>query len=76
MRVAIVNVKPLEGPLLYEVQFEVTPASGIVILPSREVINEVKDKPIVEPGKIPTDGWTLIDIVEKQSAYEEVEYRL
>jgi len=76
MRVAIVNAKPLQGPSLYEVQFEVTPASGISILPSQEAINEVKDKPIIELGKIPTDGWTLIDIVEKQSAYEEVEYIL
>jgi len=76
MRVAIINVKPLEGPSLYEVQFEVAPASGIVILPSQEVINEVKDKPTIEPGKIPTDGWTLVEIVEKQSAYEEVEYTL
>jgi len=76
MRVAIVDVKPLQGPSLYEVQFEVIPAGGISILPSEKAMSEVKDKPVIEPGKVPTDGWTLIDIIEKQPAYEEVEYIL
>jgi len=76
MRVAIVDVKPLQGPSVYEVQFEVISAGGISILPSEKAINEVKDKPMVEPGKAPTDGWTLVNITEKQLAYEEVEYVL
>ena len=44
--------------------------------PSDSALNEVKDKQMIEPDKMPSDGWTLVDIVEKQSAYEEVEYLL
>jgi len=38
------------------------------------VLNEVKDRPTIGPNKTPSDGWTLVNVTEKQSAYEEVEY--
>ena len=70
LRVSIVDVKPLQTPL----QFDVITVGGISVIPSEDARNEVKDKPLAEPGKLPTGGWSLLDIVEKQSAYEEVEY--
>jgi len=72
LRVAIVDVKPLQTS--FGVEFNVVTVSGSSVNPSDSVLNEVRDKPIIEPNKTPSDGWTLVNIVEKQSAYEEVEY--
>jgi len=70
LRVSIVDVKLIQTPL----QFDVITIGGISVIPSEEARKEVKDKPLAEPGKLPTGGWSLLDIIEKQSAYEEVEY--
>jgi len=70
LRISIVDVKPIQTPL----QFDVITIGGISVIPSEDARKEVKDKPLAEPGKLPTGGWSLLDIVEKQSAYEEVEY--
>jgi len=70
LRVSIVDIKPLQTPL----QFDAITVGGISVIPSEDARNEVKDKPLADPGKLPTGGWSLLDIVEKQSAYEEVEY--
>ena len=70
LRVSIVDVKPIQTPL----QFDVITIGGISVIPSEEAKKEVKNKPLAEPGKLPTGGWSLLDIVEKQSVYEEVEY--
>jgi len=74
LRAAIVDIKPHQTPS--GVEFNVLTTGEISVYPSDSALNEVKDKPLIEPGKTPLDGWTLIDIVEKQSAYEEVEYPL
>ena len=72
LRVAIVDIKPLQTS--FGVEFNVVTVSGSSVNPSESVLNEIRDKPIIEPNKTPSDGWTLVNIVEKQSAYEEVEY--
>ena len=74
LRVAIVDIKPLQTP--FGVEFNVLTTGGISVYPSDSVLNEVKDKPLVEPDKTPSDGWTLVEIIEKQPAHEEVEYHL
>jgi len=76
LRAAVVDVKPLQIPSPFEPEFNVIIAGGVSAYPSDSALNEVKDKPLIEPSKMPSDGWTLIDIVEKQSAYEEIEYFL
>lgn len=74
LRVAIVDIRPLQTPSPFGVEFNVITVSGISVHPSGSVLNEVKDRPTIEPNKTPSDGWTLVNVTEKQSAYEEVEY--
>jgi len=76
LRVAIVDIRPLQTPSPFGVEFNVITVSGISVHPSQSVLNEVKDRPTVEPNKTPLDGWTLVNVTEKQPAYEEVEYLL
>jgi len=76
LRAAVVDIKLLQTSSPFGVEFNVLTTGGISVYPSDSGLNEVKDKPLIEPGKTPSDGWTLVDIVEKQSAYEEVEFLL
>jgi len=76
LRAAVVDVKPLQISSPFEPEFNVIIIGGVSVYPSDSALNEVKDKPIIGPNETVLSGWTLIDIVEKQSAYEEVEYFL
>jgi len=76
LRIAVIDIKPLQTPSPFGVEFNVLTTGGISVYPSDSALSEVKDKPLIEPGKTPPDGWTLVDIIEKQLAYEEVEYLL
>jgi len=76
LRAAVVDIKPLQITPPFGVEFNVSVVGGVSAYPSDSALNEVKDKQLIEPDKMPSDGWTLIDIVEKQSAYEEVVYLL
>jgi len=74
LRVAVIDIKPLQTSSPFGVEFNVITVSGISVYPSESVLNEVKDRTIIEPNKTPSDGWTLVNVTEKQPAYEEVEY--
>jgi hypothetical protein len=74
LRVAIVDARPRGEASPFGVEFEVNATGGIAVYPSEEVLREVRDKPVVEPGRLPQDGWEMVDIVEKSPAYEEALY--
>ncbi|MFP3203074.1 MAG: hypothetical protein RXR43_12895 [Sulfolobus sp.] len=71
LRGAIVDVIPSHHLLVFNVNFIV----GISLRPSEGALNEVKDKPILEPGKQVNEGWIELEIDDKVSAYEEVIYK-
>jgi len=74
LRVAVVDVRPREETSPFGVDFEVNATTGVSAYPSKEAMKKVKDKPIIEPGRTLSEGWERLDIVEKKSAYEEVEF--
>jgi len=74
LRVAVVDVRVREEASPFGVEFDVNATGGISVYPSKKALDEVKDKPVVEPGKIPSEGWVRVDIVEREPAYEEVIY--
>ena len=74
LRVAVVDVRPHDGFSPFGVDFEVNATTGVSAYPSKEAMKKVKDKPIIEPGTPLREGWERLDIVEKKSAYEEVEF--
>jgi hypothetical protein len=75
VRVAIIDVKPTgrRGP--FGLEFNVDFTVGVAVRPSTKVREEIKDKPLVEPGKTVEEGWIEVEILEKSNAYEEVIYR-
>jgi len=74
LRVAVVDVRVREEASPFGVEFDVNATGGISVYPSKKALDEVKDEPVVEPGKIPSEGWVRVDIVEREPAYEEVIY--
>jgi len=75
LRAAIVDVIPLQVSSPFGVEFNVDFIVGISSRPSERALNEVKDKPILEPGKQVNEGWIELEIDDKVSAYEEVIYK-
>ena len=73
-RVAIVDACPVKVGSPFGVDFDLVVISGISPHPSEEVVEELKDKPILEPGKQPPNTWRRVKIQEKEPAVEEVEY--
>jgi len=74
LRVAIVDVIVREEASPFGVEFNINATGGIAVRPSQNALDEVKDKPILEPGKTVSDGWIRVDIVDKAHPYEEVIY--
>ena len=74
LRVAVIDVRVREERTPFGPEFDVIATGGISVYPSESALNEVKDKPMLEPGKAAGEGWTMVDIVEGRSAYEEVVY--
>jgi len=61
------------GP--FNVNFEINIISGISVYPSSEVLEKIKNNPIITPGKKPPDdGWVPLDIVNKKNSIEEIIY--
>jgi len=75
LRAAIVDVKPSQVPSPFGAEFNVNYIVGMSVHPSEGALNEVKDKPILEPGKQVNEGWIQLEINDKVSAYEEVIYK-
>ncbi|MFP3233856.1 MAG: hypothetical protein RXR08_09255 [Sulfolobaceae archaeon] len=75
LRAAIVDVRPSQVSSPFGVEFNVNYIVGISVHPSEGALNEVKDKPILEPGKQVNEGWIQLEINDKVSAYEEVIYK-
>ena len=74
LRVAVVDVRVREEASPFGVEFDVNATGGIAVYPSESALDEVRDKPVLEPGKTVNEGWTRVEIVEKGSAYEEIIY--
>ena len=74
LRVAVVDVRVREEASPLVVEFDVNVTTGISVYPSEGALDEVRDRPVVEPGKTPNEGWVRVDIVEREPAYEEVVY--
>jgi hypothetical protein len=75
LRAAIVDVIPSQVLSPFGAEFNVNYIVGISVHPSEGALNEVKDKPILEPGKQVNEGWIELEIDDKVSAYEEVIYK-
>ena len=75
LRVAVVDVRVREEASPFGAEFDVNATGGMAVYPSKGVLDEVKDRPVLEPGRTASEGWTRVDIVEKVPAYEEVVYR-
>ena len=73
-RVAVVDARPVSVESPFGVDFDLVVLSGISPHPSREVLEELKDRPALRPGEQPPESWRPLKIVEKESAVEEVEY--
>jgi len=74
-RVAIVDIKELPREPPFNPDFLIQIARGISAYPTEAVMNEAKDKPVfAKEDHLPEDGWSLIDIADKELAYEEIEY--
>ena len=74
-RVAIVDVRTTEVGGPFNVNFEINIISGISVYPSSEVLEKIKNNPIITPGKKPPDdGWVPLDIVNKKNSIEEIIY--
>ena len=74
LRVAIIDVRLQDVISPFGVEFEVNVTTGITVYPSSNSLNEVKNKPTIEPGRIVKEGWVQVNIVEKASAHEEIVY--
>ncbi len=74
LRVAIVDVRVRQEASPFGAEFDVNATGGISVYPSEDVLSEVKDKPVLEPGKTASEGWMRVNIVERAPAYEEVIY--
>lgn len=74
LRAAIIDVRMREETSPFGVEFEVSATAGIAVYPSEDVSKEILNKPAIEPGKTVNEGWIQVDIIEKNSAYEEVVY--
>ena len=74
LRAAVTAVRIHEEASPFGVEFEVDVTVGISLYPSEKSMEEIKDKPILEPGKTVNEGWTSIDIIDKMPAYEELVY--
>ena len=74
LRVAVVDVRVREEASPFGAEFDINATGGIAVYPSESALDEVKDKPVLEPGRTVSEGWTRVDIVEKAPAYEEVIY--
>ena len=73
-RVAIVDARPVKVGSPFGVDFDLVVISGISPHPSKKVVEELKDKPMLEPGKQPPNAWRAVKIQEKEPALEEAEY--
>jgi len=73
-RVAIVDARPIKLASPFGVDFDLVILSGISPHPSKKVLEELKDKPTLEPNKPPPDSWRPLKIVDKAPAVEEAEY--
>lgn len=74
IRVAVIDVRVREEVSPFGSEFDVNATGGISVYPSESALNEVKDKQVLEPGRSVNEGWTAMDIIEKEPAYEEVIY--
>jgi len=73
-RVAVVDARPVRVGSPFGVDFDLVVISGISPHPSEKVLEELKDKPMLEPNKPPPDSWRQLKILDKEPAVEEVEY--
>jgi len=74
LRVAIVDARIREEASPFGVDFDVDATVGMSVYPSDVALSEVKDKPVLEPGKSIGEGWMRVEITEKLPAYEEAIY--
>jgi len=74
LRVALVDVRERRIPSPFGVEFDVNFNVGLAVYPSEESLREVEGKPILESGRVASEGWAPVKIVEKASAYEEAIY--
>jgi len=74
LRVVVVGVKYVGFSPFGGVNFAVKTAGGVssLYVPD-ELKNNVKDKPLSPPDRLPEDGWELINIQSQEPATEEVE---
>jgi len=73
-RVAVVDVRVVHAESLFGVEFDVGFTTGISAYPSERVLEEFRDKHILVPGEKPPQSWRQLEIVDKKSAFEEVEF--
>jgi len=74
LRVALVDVRERRVSSPFGVEFDVNFNVGLAVYPSEESLREVEGKPILESGRVVSEGWAPVKIVEKTSAYEEAIY--
>jgi len=55
-RVAIVDARPVKVGSPFGVDFDLVVISGISPHPSKKVVEELKDQPMLEPGKQPPNA--------------------
>jgi len=64
LRIAIVDIKPLQTFFPFGVEFNVITTGGISVYPSDSGLNEVKDKPIIESfsdyGILGIHGYSMV----------------
>ena len=68
LRVAVVDVRIREEASPFGAEFDVNAAGGMAVYPSESALDEVRDKPVLEPGKTIGEGWTRMEIIEKAPA--------
>ncbi|BAB65751.1 hypothetical protein [Sulfurisphaera tokodaii] len=73
LRVAIVDAIT-QGSSPFGTEFSINFTVGISVHPSENAIKEVSDKPLMLTDIMPNEGWNLVRITEKDSAYEEATY--
>jgi len=76
LRAGIIDARVREENTPFKVEFDVNVTVGLSVYPSKDVLEEIKDKPLLESNKIitVTEGWVQVDITDKVPAYEEVIY--
>jgi hypothetical protein len=74
-RVAVIDIKPAERSGPFGPEFNINFTVGVAVHPSEKIREEIRGKPLLEPGKTVDEGWIRVEILEKYNAYEEVVYK-